>query len=83
MTRNSKTCSSPPSGATRSGRLKITMVSANGREIILSYAQTGEVLGEIALFDRGHRTATVSAIEPAVVLAVPAHMVEAAAIAER
>lgn len=64
-----------------SGRLKVSMVSANGREIILSYAQPGDILGEIALFDRGPRTATVSAIEPAVVLAVPARMVEAAALA--
>lgn len=64
-----------------SGHLKVSMVSANGREIILSYAEPGDILGEIALIDRGPRTASVTAIEPAIVLILPARAVEAAALA--
>lgn len=64
-----------------SGHLKVSMVSANGREIILNYADPGDILGEIALIDRGPRTASVTAIEPAIVLMLPARAFEAAALA--
>jgi CRP/FNR family transcriptional regulator, cyclic AMP receptor protein len=37
------------------------MLAANGREIILAYAEPGAVLGEIALLDGGERTASVIA----------------------
>jgi CRP-like cAMP-binding protein len=40
------------------------MVAANGREIILDYAEPGHVLGEIAFLDGGERTASVEAIDP-------------------
>jgi CRP/FNR family cyclic AMP-dependent transcriptional regulator len=46
------------------GAARISMVSSNGREIILDYAEPGSVIGEIALLDGGERTATVTAIEP-------------------
>lgn len=64
-----------------SGTLKISMVSVNGREIILNYCSPGEVVGEIALLDSGPRTATVSAVEPSTVLVVPSAAFVAAAIA--
>lgn len=46
------------------GTARISMVSSNGREIILDYAEPGSVIGEIALLDGGERTATVTALEP-------------------
>jgi CRP-like cAMP-binding protein len=46
------------------GLARVSMVSANGREIVLDYAEAGHVLGEIAFLDGGERTATVEAIEP-------------------
>jgi CRP/FNR family transcriptional regulator, cyclic AMP receptor protein len=46
------------------GLARVSMVAANGREIILDYAEPGAVLGEIAFLDGGERTASVHAIEP-------------------
>lgn len=46
------------------GQARITVYSANGREIVLEYAGPGTVLGEIALLDGGVRTASVIAMGP-------------------
>ncbi|WP_338465671.1 Crp/Fnr family transcriptional regulator [Novosphingobium sp. ZN18A2] len=46
------------------GLARVSMVAANGREIVLDYAESGAVLGEIAMLDRGERTASVHAIKP-------------------
>jgi CRP-like cAMP-binding protein len=46
------------------GLARVSMVAANGREIILDYAEPGHVLGEIAFLDGGDRTASVEAIDP-------------------
>ncbi|MCB2089488.1 MAG: Crp/Fnr family transcriptional regulator [Sphingomonadaceae bacterium] len=54
-----------------SGVLKISMVSASGRDIILNYCEPGELVGEIAMLDHGPRTATVTAIVPSTVLLLP------------
>lgn len=43
------------------GSARVSMLTANGREIILAYADAGAVLGEIALLDGGERTASVVA----------------------
>ena len=51
------------------GLARVSMVAANGREIILDYAEAGHVLGEIAFLDGGERTATVQAIDPVEALA--------------
>lgn len=64
------------------GALKIGMVSANGREIILNYCGPGELVGEIALLDSGTRTATVSAVERSSVLLIPSHAFTAATLAD-
>ncbi|WP_298301326.1 Crp/Fnr family transcriptional regulator [uncultured Erythrobacter sp.] len=54
-----------------SGALKISFVSAGGREIILNYCAPNELVGEIALLDSGPRTATVTAVVPSAVLLLP------------
>ena len=63
------------------GGLKITMVSASGREIILNYCGPGELVGEIAMLDSGPRTATVTAAVPSTVMLLPSHTFLAAATA--
>lgn len=50
------------------GLARVSMVAANGREIVLDYAEAGHVLGEIAFLDGGERTASVDAIDPTDVL---------------
>lgn len=64
-----------------SGTVKVSMVSASGREIILNYAGAGDVVGEIAMLDQQPRTASVSATGPTSVLIIPAHAFQAAALA--
>lgn len=64
-----------------SGTVKVSMVSATGREIILNYSSAGDVVGEIAMLDEQPRTATVSATEPTSVLVIPASAFQAAALA--
>lgn len=54
-----------------SGGLKVSFVSAGGREIILNYCMPGELVGEIAMLDSGPRTATVTAVSQASVLLLP------------
>jgi CRP-like cAMP-binding protein len=58
----------------RAGRVKVTRVDNEGRELLLSIRDPGDVLGELALVDRQPRVATVTALEPveAIVAAAPA-----------
>jgi CRP/FNR family cyclic AMP-dependent transcriptional regulator len=44
------------------GVVRISMVTPNGREIILDYAEPGTVLGEIAVLDGSPRTASAIAM---------------------
>lgn len=44
------------------GVVRISMVTPNGREIILDYAESGSVLGEIAVLDGQPRTASAIAM---------------------
>ena len=46
-----------------SGRIRISIVSEEGKEIILGTLGPGDVFGEIALFDGKSRTATATATE--------------------
>ena len=56
--------------ALESGRLEVSVLSSDGRKLSLNLLQEGALLGEIALFDPGPRTATVTALEPASVWGV-------------
>jgi CRP-like cAMP-binding protein len=47
-----------------SGRLKITNITADGREVVLNFISTGEINGEIAALDGRERTADAVALEP-------------------
>ncbi|MFM9942469.1 MAG: Crp/Fnr family transcriptional regulator [Hyphomicrobiaceae bacterium] len=46
-----------------SGRLKVSNINADGREITLNYLGVGDLVGEIALLDGRERTANVTALE--------------------
>src|SRR3954465_625211 len=46
------------------GRIRLSIVSADGRELILREAEEGDVIGEIAVLDGGKRTADAVALGP-------------------
>jgi CRP/FNR family cyclic AMP-dependent transcriptional regulator len=48
----------------REGKVKITMISPEGKEIILAMMGPGEFFGEMALIEDAPRSATVVALEP-------------------
>jgi CRP/FNR family cyclic AMP-dependent transcriptional regulator len=53
-----------------SGRLKVMMGDADGKEVILSLIGPGEFFGEMGLIDDSPRSASVIAIEPCELLVV-------------
>jgi CRP/FNR family transcriptional regulator, cyclic AMP receptor protein len=53
-----------------SGRLKVMMGDAEGKEVILSIIGPGEFFGEMGLIDDSPRSASVIAIEPCELLSV-------------
>jgi CRP-like cAMP-binding protein len=55
----------------RSGRLRVLVASSHGEELVLSVLGPGAALGELSVLDREPRSATVEALEPAELIAVP------------
>jgi CRP/FNR family transcriptional regulator, cyclic AMP receptor protein len=53
-----------------SGRLKVMMGDADGKEVILSLIGPGEFFGEMGLIDDSPRSASVVAIEPCELLSI-------------
>lgn len=53
-----------------SGSLEFSILSREGRKLSLDVMRPGALFGEIALFDPGSRTATVTALEPSLVRGV-------------
>lgn len=49
-----------------SGRMKVTLLNENGREIVLSTLGEGDFFGELALLDNEPRSASVIAVEESV-----------------
>lgn len=56
--------------AVETGLLEISVLSAEGRKLSLDLVRSGSVFGEIALFDPGPRTATVTSLEPSALVSV-------------
>ena len=48
------------------GRIRLSIVSSEGRELILREAEAGDVIGEIAVIDGGKRTADAIAVGPVI-----------------
>ncbi len=47
-----------------SGSFKVTTLTAESKEVVLNFLKAGAIIGEIACFDGGERTANVVALEP-------------------
>ena len=47
-----------------SGRVKVSTVTEDGREVVLAFRGPGDLVGELSAIDRRPRSATVSAVEP-------------------
>lgn len=54
-----------------SGKVKVYLTDADGREIILRFQGPGEYFGELALLDDAPRSATVIGVEPTELLVLP------------
>lgn len=56
----------------RSGRVKVTCTTEDGREILLAIRGPGDVLGELGALDERPRSATVTALDEVEVMVIPA-----------
>jgi CRP-like cAMP-binding protein len=54
----------------REGRVKVTKLSEDGREKILDFLEAGSFVGDMALLERGPRSASVKTLTPVKVLAL-------------
>lgn len=60
------------------GNLDVSVVAADGKKLSLDILQAGDVVGEIALFDDGARTATITARTSARLWRLPRSQLQAA-----
>lgn len=60
----------------QSGRVKISRVSTEGREVILDFVEPGELFGEMEVLD-AHQDTTAEALEDSRVMAIPRRRLEA------
>jgi len=56
-----------------SGRVRISIVTADGRELSFSHAVSGDIVGEIAVLDGSPRSANATALSNVVALYLTAH----------
>ena len=56
----------------RTGRVKVTATTSNGREVVLAFRGPGELVGEQSALDDGPRSATACAVEPVEALGMDA-----------
>ena len=56
----------------RSGRVKVSSYTADGKEVVLAVRGPGELLGELSAIDGEPRSASASALDQVEVLSVPA-----------
>jgi CRP/FNR family cyclic AMP-dependent transcriptional regulator len=61
----------------RTGRVKVSVDTASGMEVVLAVRGAGALLGELSAIDREPRSATVTALEPVTALVVPVSEFEA------
>jgi CRP/FNR family cyclic AMP-dependent transcriptional regulator len=54
----------------RTGRVKVTKASDDGREKIMDFLEAGDFFGEMSLLDKAPRSATVRTLEPARLMAL-------------
>jgi CRP-like cAMP-binding protein len=62
----------------QSGRIAIGRRSVDGRESLVALMESGDLFGEMALFDEGRRSASARALERSVVLRIPYAVVRTA-----
>jgi CRP-like cAMP-binding protein len=48
----------------RRGRVKVSCITAEGREMVLGFLGPGELVGELSVIDREPRSSTVTSLEP-------------------
>jgi CRP-like cAMP-binding protein len=54
------------------GRVKISILTEEGREVLLGLREPGDLLGELSFLDRQPRSSTCMALDPVEALAIPA-----------
>ena len=55
-----------------SGRVKVSVLTRSGREILLAVKEPGDLVGELSVIDGRPRSATATALDPVEALVVPA-----------
>jgi CRP-like cAMP-binding protein len=53
------------------GRIKLVLVGPDGKDVIISFAGPGELIGDVAALDGGPRSASVEAVDAVRALVIP------------